>query len=143
MNDNVITQLAALRTMQAPELKVKWRELYDSEPPPFNRSFLESRLAYRIQEIAYGGLNPDILKRIEALKDGAEKYKPNSINDSRPPIGAILVREHRGVEHRVKVLHNGFEYQGKNYRSLTAVASHIAGVHWNGPMFFGLRRKRK
>lgn len=143
MKNNVITQLAALRTMQAPELKEKWRELYDSEPPPFNRVYLESRLAYRIQELAYGGLNSDTIKRINAMKDGADKYQPNSNNENRPPVGAILVREHRGVEHRVKVLHDGFEYQGKIYRSLTAVASHIAGVHWNGPMFFGLRRRKK
>jgi hypothetical protein len=143
MKDNVITQVAALRTMPTVDLKKKWKELYESEPPPFNRGYLESRLAYRLQEIAYGGMKNETLKRIEALREnikGNSSYDPNSKN--RPPVGAVLVREHRGIEHRVKVLQDGFEYNGHLYRSLTAVASHIAGVHWNGPMFFGLRRNR-
>jgi Protein of unknown function (DUF2924) len=56
MTDPVLTQLAALRGAPASALKIKWRALFDTEPPPYNRRFLESRLAYRIQELAYGGL---------------------------------------------------------------------------------------
>ncbi|MDE3037377.1 MAG: DUF2924 domain-containing protein [Pseudomonadota bacterium] len=143
MMDNVITQVAALKTMTAAELKEQWKKLNESEPPPFNRGYLESRLAYRLQEIAYGGMKKDTVKRIEALRENIANnapYKPG--NKNRPPIGAILVREHRGIEHRVRVLKDGFDYNGKIYKSLTAVASNIAGVHWNGPMFFGLRRNR-
>ncbi len=63
----VLAQLAALKTTATADLKAQWRKLNDSEPPPYNRRFLESRLAYRIQELAYGGLKPATLKKLEAL----------------------------------------------------------------------------
>ena len=141
MTQNIITQLAALKEMSVAELKEQWKKLNESEPPPFNRGYLESRLAYRLQEIAYGGMKKETGKRIQELRESISTnrpYKPH--NKNRPPIGTILVREHRGIEHRVRVLKDGFEYQGRTFKSLTAVASNIAGVHWNGPMFFGLRR---
>lgn len=141
MMDNIITQVAALKTMTTAELKEQWKKLNESEPPPFNRGYLESRLAYRLQEIAYGGMKKDTIKRIDVLRESITNntpYKPG--NKNQPPVGAIMVREHRGVEHRVRVLKDGFDYNGKIFKSLTSVASHIAGVHWNGPMFFGLRR---
>lgn len=142
MNNNVLSQVAALKTMETVDLKKKWKELYDTDPPPFNRVYLESRLAYRLQELAFGGLKKETVKRIAALRQSMISNEPLRPQDrNQPPIGAILVREHRGVEHRVRVLRDGFEYEGKIYRSLTAIARHITGVHWNGPMFFGLRRK--
>jgi len=129
MIDNVITQVAALKEMTTAELKEKWKKLNDSDPPRFNRYYLESRLAYRLQEIAYGGMNKETQKRIEALRESITGNAPyKSGNKNRPPVGAILVREHRGVEHRVRVTKDGFEHDGKFYRSLTAVASNIAGV---------------
>ena len=143
MNNNIIAQVAALKMMPMSELKEQWKKLHECEPPPFNRGYLESRLAYRLQELAYGGMKNDTARRIDALRESVTNntpYKPG--NKNRPPVGAILVREHRGVEHRVRVLQDGFEYNGKTYRSLTALASKIAGVHWNGPMFFGLRRSK-
>ena len=65
--DPIPTRLAALRTTPTPDLKQQWRDLFDSEPPPFNRRYLESRLAYRIQELAYGGLKPETVRRLERL----------------------------------------------------------------------------
>src|SRR3954463_8778496 len=67
MTDTVLAQLTALKTAPAPALKARWRELFDTEPPPYNRRFLESRLAYRIQELAYGGLKPETLERLKEL----------------------------------------------------------------------------
>jgi len=58
-----------------------------------------------------------------------------------PPAGAVLRREYRGVEHRVLVLPQGLEHEGKVYRSLSAVATAITGSHWNGYHFFGLSVK--
>jgi hypothetical protein len=139
----VLTQIAALKTLPTDVLKKKWRELYESEPPAFNRSYLESRLAYRIQELAYGGLGKDMQRRIVALKDELLDHKPRrQIDPTRPPTGAILVREFQGVEHRVRVLADGFEYQGRSYKSLSALARIISGTNWSGPMFFGLRNRR-
>ena len=67
MSDQVLARLAALKTTPTPKLKEQWRQLFDSEPPPFNRQYIESRLAYRIQELAYGGLKPETVRRLEKL----------------------------------------------------------------------------
>ena len=67
MNESVLAQISALKTASIGALKQKWRDLFESEPPPYNRRFLEHRLAYRIQELAYGGLKPETIQRLEAL----------------------------------------------------------------------------
>jgi hypothetical protein len=64
MSKSVLAQIGALKSMPATGLKARWRELFDTEPPPYNRRFLESRLAYRIQELAYGGLSRQTLERL-------------------------------------------------------------------------------
>ena len=143
MTQSVIAQVAGLKALGTPELRKKWRELYENDPPPFNRQYLEARIAYRLQELVHGGLTKDSHKRIKSLRPNPSEEKIlQKIDPHKPPIGAILVREHRGVEHRVRVVQDGFEYSGQTYRSLTAIATKIAGVKWNGPMFFGLRRKK-
>lgn len=80
MTDSVLARLAALKSLPIPDLKRQWRDLFDTEPPPFNRRYLESRLAYRIQELAYGGLKPGTIARLEAL---AEEF--DGSNPARPP----------------------------------------------------------
>jgi len=144
MADPVLAQLAALKTAPVAGLKQKWRELFDGEPPPYNRRFLESRLAYRIQELAYGGISPETLERLDALADELEGKGPkrrNSLNN-RPIAGTRLIREYQGVEHSVTVRQEDFEYQGRPYKSLSAIARAITGTRWNGLVFFGLKNKR-
>ena len=58
MTDSVLARVAALKTTPTSALTSMWRDLFETEPPPYNRRFLEHRLAYRIQELAYGGLKP-------------------------------------------------------------------------------------
>lgn len=144
--DTIPARLAALKTTPTPELKTQWRELFDSEPPPFNRRYLESRLAYRIQELAYGGLKPETVRRLERLGedlDGGDKKKRSARADhGMPIIGTRLVREWQGVEHVVTVTADGFEWQGRLYRSLSAIARAITGTRWNGWVFFGLKNRR-
>src|SRR5262245_56125127 len=69
MTQSVVARLAALKTTTTPGLKALWRDLFGKEPPPYNRRFLESRLGYRIQELAYGGLRPETVERLDALAD--------------------------------------------------------------------------
>src|ERR1700716_2315064 len=69
VTDTVLTRVAALKTLPIPQLKQQWRDLFESEPPPYNRRFLEHRLAYRIQELAYGGLKPETVKRLRVLAE--------------------------------------------------------------------------
>ena len=68
MTDTLLRRIAELKTMSIRELKQKWRDLFESEPPAYNRRFIEHRLAYRIQELAYGGLKPETLKKLRIVK---------------------------------------------------------------------------
>jgi len=143
---DVLGRLAALKTSSTPDLKQQWRELYGVEPPPYNRRFLESRLAYRIQELAYGGLKPETAARLEALGeqlDGGNITIRRIRGDDRPIAGTRLLREYQGVEHTVTVLRDGYEWEGRPYQSLSAIARAITGTRWNGLTFFGLKNQRR
>jgi hypothetical protein len=137
-----LARIAALKDKSIGDLKALWRDLCDSEPPPYNRKFLESRLAYRIQELAYGGLKPETVERLDAFADELDGKAGNKcrVMDRQKPIsGTRLLREWNGVDHYVTVLDEGFEYQGRPYKSLSAIARAITGTRWNGWLFFGLR----
>lgn len=145
MNDSVLAQLAALKGASASVLKARWRELFDSEPPAYNRRFLESRLAYRIQELAYGGLSRATLERLQAMakqygsRDPAERKARPML---RPVAGTRLIREWQGVEHCVTVRGEDFEYLGRPYKSLSSIARQITSTKWNGWVFFGLKNHK-
>ena len=142
---DVLGRMAALQTATAPELKQQWRELFGTEPPPYNRRLLENRLAYRIQELAYGGLKPETIERLEALGeqlDGGNITVRRIRGDDKPIAGTRLMREYQGVEHCVTVLRDGYEYEGRPYKSLSAIARAITGTRWNGWTFFGLKKRR-
>jgi Protein of unknown function (DUF2924) len=142
VKSTILAQLAALKGAKADALKARWRELFDGDPPPYNRRFLESRLAYRIQELAYGGLSRDNLERLKALaqqhvtRDPAERKARPAL---RPISGTKLIREWQGVEHCVTVRGNDFEYLGRPYKSLSSIAREVTGTKWNGWVFFGLK----
>jgi hypothetical protein len=143
MTEAVLGQLAALKTAPIGALKQKWRALFGREAPPYNRRFLESRLAYRIQELAYGGLSSEAQQRLDAIADEFEgKTVRGRQLSERPIAGTQLIREWKGVEHCVTVRHTDFEYKGRAYRSLSAIARAIAGTRWNGLVFFGLKNRR-
>ena len=74
MSESVLAQLAALKSAPVADLKRKWRDLFEREPPPYNRRFLESRLAYRIQELAYGGLSKEAMERLDAIADELDAW---------------------------------------------------------------------
>ena len=142
---DVLGRIDALKTADIAALKVQWRTLFGTEPPPYNRRFLESRLSYRVQELAYGGLKPETLARLEALGeqfDGGNITVRRMRGDDRPIAGTQLIREYQGVEHLVTVTRDGYDYQGRPYKSLSAIARGITGTRWNGRVFFGLRASR-
>jgi hypothetical protein len=145
MTDPILAQLAAIKGAPALVLKAKWRTLFDTEPPPYNRRFLESRLAYRIQELAYGGLKKETVERLRVLGkqyDGKAGERPKGRGQRLPIAGTRLIREWQGIEHAVTVRGDDFEYQGRPYKSLSAIAREITGVRWNGWVFFGLKNHR-
>ena len=145
MTSNVVARVAALKAAPVKDLKQMWRELFQQEPPPFNRRFLESRLAYRIQELAFGGLKKETIKRLERLGeqlDGGKATLRRRRVDGRPIAGTRLIREWDGVRHEVTVGIDYFEYQGRHYTSLSSVARAITGTNWNGWKFFGFPSSR-
>lgn len=142
----VLTRLAALKTMNVVELKTEWKKLFASDAPNNSRPFLELRLAYRIQELNYGGPSRDTVRLLDALADeidGKPQRKLRLADPRKPTAGTKLVREWNGIAHTVTVLRDGFEWQGRRYNSLSAIARAIAGTRWNGWRFFGLRQAER
>src|SRR3954468_17514048 len=145
MSASVLAQLTALKGLPTQDLKRRWRELFETEAPPHNRRFLESRLAYRIQELAYGGLKPETVERLNALGkqfDGGRGPVRKRAASDRPSPGTRLIREYQGIEHCVTVRREDFDYLGRPYKSLSAIARTITGTRWNGLVFFGLKNQR-
>ena len=89
-----------------------WRDLFAAEPPPYNRKYLESRLAYRVQELAYGGLKPETLKRLAALPRSSTAQPGGAGQGNCPVAGTRLLREWQGVEHCVTVPADGYRISG-------------------------------
>jgi len=145
MNDSLVARVAALKTSPTPDLKQMWREMFQTEPPPFNRRFLETRLAYRIQELALGGLRRETIKRLEKLGEQLDGGKPDvrrRRTDGRPLAGTRLIREWDGQRHEVVVHVDDFEYAGQRYRSISRIAMVITGTNRNGWTFFGMSAGR-
>ncbi|EDP61759.1 hypothetical protein BAL199_23242 [alpha proteobacterium BAL199] len=143
---SVVAELAALKRMSVAELKAKWESLFGTPAPNNSRSYLELRLGYRIQELTLGGLSRETRRTLDLLADEIEGKigRKAIIADSRNPVvGTRLVREWDGVEHTVTVMKDGFDWQGRKFKSLSAVARAIAGTQWNGYRFFGLREARR
>jgi len=140
---SVAAQIAALSSLPITELWPVWDRYFSSRPINPNRAFIESRIAYKLQEEAYGGLAPATRQRLEAIGAKHSKIKlrakPREF-DFAP--GTVLLREWGEREHQVTVTAEGlFSYDSHTFKSLTAVARHITGTHWSGPLFFGLTGK--
>lgn len=137
---SVAAQIANLACRPMSELWTLWDRYFPSRPEYPNRTHVESRIAYKLQEEAFGGLSPVIKQRLEAIGANHSKIKlrarPREFHFAP---GTMLVREWGEREHQVTVTADGlFEYEGRHFSSLTAVARHITGSHWSGPLFFGL-----
>ena len=155
---DIAGQIAALDEMTIGQLKETYRELFGVPTRTRNKPYLQKKLAWRIQELAEGGLSDHARNQIEALApDAPLRWRASNGGGSNnapakpkeaperdpalPPPGTVLTREHKGIDHRVTVLDDGFEYQGALYRSLSKIATEITGTRWNGFLFFRLKRR--
>ena len=158
-------QLAGLRGMTVSQLRERYREVYGEPSRSRNKDYLRKKVAWRIQELAEGGLSDRARARIDELSahvpvrwrssgNGAAPTAPAGASapdaaapgtrDLRlPEPGTVITREHGGVEHRVTVLEDGFEYRGERFASLSKVARAISGTNWNGYLFFSLQRRTR
>ncbi|MGH7973079.1 MAG: DUF2924 domain-containing protein [Limisphaerales bacterium] len=137
-------ELDRLPTTPIAELRNRYRVLFRAEPPKaFGPDLLRRSIAHGIQEKAYGGLAPSTKRMLDRLVK-ATMAKPNGRLElpRRIKPGSELVRTWKGRCHRVMVMAEGFAYDGKEFASLSEIASEITGTRWNGPRFFGLRIKK-
>ena len=141
---SALADVAALGDMPYRELAQRYVSLFGRKPPAPNRKQVVARLAYRIQELAMGGLSQDARDQLDRIyaEHGASD-KPAGSRKDVPVPGTRLIREWRGKRHEIVCIRGGFEYAGKTHRSLSPIAKIITGTQWNGPNFFGLRRKTK
>ncbi len=162
----VIRRIHALRQSTVAELRCEWERLYGEPSRSRNRDYLFRRLAWRVQEIAHGGLSthardridqlaPDTLTRArtprEALDAAVAANQPKPADpvsgpkrDPRLPVpGTVITRTYHGRELRLLVLDDGFELDGVHYRSLSEAARAVTGSKWNGRLFFGLTERKR
>ena len=132
-------EIAKLDDMSMAELKGVWSVYCTTPPPVYNKRSLISKLAYRMQEVEYGGVKQSTINTLVEYAQGIRK--PPKEQQHKPVTGTILIREYDGVEYRVTVLECGYEFEGHHYKSLSAVARAITGSNWNGNLFFGLRKR--
>ena len=125
--DAVAARLQALEGMTYDELRSEWRRLYRAHPPKrVARDLLVLGVAWKIQEQAYGGLGATTKRRLADLAKTMEQdgdLARSRVARLKP--GAKLIREWRGQTHTVIVLEDGFEWQGKRWRSLSVIAREI------------------
>ena len=159
---DIAAELARLSKLSVPQLRIRHMELFGEPANSCHKGYLTRQIAWRLQAELEGGL-PEATRqlalaiawdaplriRIEstAARDAAEAGRTvttrlASNHDSRLPMpGSLLVKQHKGETHVVKVLDGGFDYDGRLYRSLSAIAQEITGTKWNGHLFFGTAKE--
>jgi hypothetical protein len=143
--DKLAAEIEALRTLGPEELNQRWRALFGSERPRrLYGELLIGALAYRLQEIALGGLKPATRRLLRQLAGNPAERRPiPAFPKLRLKAGAVLIREWHATAHRVTVLDDGFQYRDQRFRSLSEIARRITGSRWSGPLFFGLKAAAK
>jgi Protein of unknown function (DUF2924) len=139
--EKISAEIAALASLDLKDLKLRWRELYDTEPPPkISRELLTRAIAYRLQEKEFGGLSPATRRLLERVAADLSSHRARLSHARKAAPGTLLIREWRGKAHQVTVQDEGVAYHGKRCGSLSEVARLITGTRWSGPLFFGLRK---
>ena len=136
--------LARLPELALSELRQQWRTLYKWDASPhLSRELLLRAVAYRMQEVALGGLRPARHRQLRQIAQQLNETRAAN-TPARPGLkpGTRLIREWQGRTYDVLVLDDGFSWQNTHYRSLSAIARKITGTAWSGPLFFGLKPNR-
>jgi hypothetical protein len=142
-------EIAHLRSLDLIGLQRRWQSVMGRPAPQhLPKHLLFSILAYRIQADAVGDLDAatvQLLKRAATVQSLDEVLPLVAAQDQRKHaivLGTVLTREWNGEFYRVMVVEGGFAFEGKTFDSLSGIAFAITGTNWNGPRFFGLRRKQ-
>ena len=160
---NLGVELVALRALSIPALQQQYQMLFGRPAPTSHRAFLLRRVAWELQARRVGGLSTAATDRLAELADALNPLaeaaiaagrrshsnalsipaKPRHRSIRRPKPGTVIQRVYRGLQIVVRVREDDYEYDGRRYRSLSAIAKAITGAHWNGWLFFGLTRQRR
>jgi hypothetical protein len=157
---DVNAELTALEAMGVGQLKAKYEEVFNEPARSGNKQWLYKRTAWGIQARAFGGISErarqraleianDAELRLKAPKNfefatatkAASKPKRPAEDSRLPTPGTVLTRTYKRQQISVEVLRDGFLYEGKTYRSLSAIAKVVTGQQWNGYGFFNLLKK--
>ena len=134
MSSSVEQQVEALSLLDLESLRAAWRAGYGHPPALRSVELMRFMLAWRIQTKAHGGLDAETRRKVR--RRGRLEMEGLSLG-----VGAVLRREWQGGTVEVEIVDGGFRWNGRQFRSLSAAATAIAGTRWNGPRFFGLREQ--
>ncbi len=130
------------------ELKEFWRSKFEQAPFYYlNKIFIAKYYIYEKQKEFFGDLSNTSKKQLDKLILNYEKDKTINLKDVQKsksqifPVGTKLIREYKGQIYEVIILDNGYQYSGKIYKSLSAIANYITGTRWNGKVFFGVKNQ--
>ena len=159
MEEALASEIESVRKLKTKALRARYEELFGEESRSSNHAHLFRRVAWRLQANAEGDLSERARKRaLELAEDAALRLRaprrfwhadgsvglepaPRRRRDPRlPPVGTVLKRVYREQAIEVTVLATAFEYQGKQYGSLSLIAQRVTGTRWNGYHFFGLKK---
>lgn len=161
--DSIVAQIVALRALGVPALREKYQEVFGEPTNSRNKAWLFKSVAWQTQALAEGGLSERAKRRAAELARESD-VRPRSrqlltpgqpasaaprivtvgpVRDAKAPLpGTVLCRDYKDQNVVVRVLEDGFEWKGQVFPSLSAVAKAVTGAHWNGHLFFGLRKTR-
>jgi len=136
-------EIAQLRGLDLSTLRSRWRVVFRKDAPPhLPRHLLMRVVAYRLQADRLGNLDAESQRLLDS-STSPQQVSVRVTEARRRQIrlrpGTVLAREWKGQMQRVKVLADGFAWNGTTYSSLSRIACVITGTRWNGPKFFGLR----
>jgi hypothetical protein len=135
---NVVKQIISLQDKKLPELKVLCEKMFDHVPAVSSREYMIAKIAYRIQELAYGGVDEVTKDKIQAAAREIKSPKVVRCKKFTPMTGSKIIKEYKGNIIEVLVVLDGFSYAGEVYKSLSSIATKITGTKWNGLKFFNV-----
>lgn len=129
----------ALKDLSSAQLQDLWAAIFKGRRRPQSNDIIISQVAYFLQERKHGGISVRTLNQINRLIEGKVQQPLNKYTFEN---SQQLVREWNGKKYHVVVLgKDQFQYDGRVYKTLSAIAKEITGAHWSGPLFFGLRKQ--
>jgi hypothetical protein len=155
MDDSIYHEIEQLPGMTVEQLRRRYEQVFGEPTRTRHKLHLIRRIGWRLQVLAQGDLPERARQRALAIAHDADlrtqlpaqwvgtkpvAFPRHSLPRDRrlPLIGTTLRRLYRGQTVEVKILKDGFEYQGRQYGSLSAIAREATGTRWNGLLFFGL-----